>query len=238
MFLRDPGILQHIFTFLPGHWLFLGAVCREWEAVYASMAEQQVCNLSLYGSFKSAICAKHTLYSAAVAAPATTKLASSCGLTATTGYKNVQLQHIAGLYAGIETLAVLRELGMPISERVNAGVATSGRLDVLQHLLTEPACPRPTLLSLYAARSGSISMLQWLKVQTWCTFDTFTCTGAAQRGQLAALKHLRSEGCEWIIVCEAARAGSIEQMQWLRQQQGIEITALTLAYAADRGQTT
>jgi hypothetical protein len=84
-------------------------------------------------------------------------------------------------------------------------------------------------------------MLQWLKVQTWCTFDTFTCTGAAQRGQLAALKHLRSEGCEWIagiIVCEAARAGSIEQMQWLRQQQEIEITALTLAYAADRGQTT
>jgi hypothetical protein len=35
--LRDAGILQHIFEFLPGCWLFLGAVCREWEAVYASM---------------------------------------------------------------------------------------------------------------------------------------------------------------------------------------------------------
>jgi hypothetical protein len=82
--LRDPGILQHIFSFVPGHWLFLGAVCREWEAIYACVADQQVLKLSLYGSFAShpliTYGSKTTLYSAAVASPAATRLARRCGL--------------------------------------------------------------------------------------------------------------------------------------------------------------
>jgi hypothetical protein len=48
--LRDVGILQHVFTFLPGCWLFLGAVCREWKLVYADMAEQEVCSFGLYST--------------------------------------------------------------------------------------------------------------------------------------------------------------------------------------------
>jgi hypothetical protein len=31
--LRDACVLNQVFTFLPGHWLFLGAVCKEWEAL-------------------------------------------------------------------------------------------------------------------------------------------------------------------------------------------------------------
>jgi hypothetical protein len=46
--LRDAGIKQHIFSFLPGQWLFLGAVCKEWEALYASIADQRLCSLKVH----------------------------------------------------------------------------------------------------------------------------------------------------------------------------------------------
>jgi hypothetical protein len=70
--LKDVSILQHTFTFLPGHWLYLGPVCKEWEAVYADMGHQQVRKFNELLRQKPSICgAKTTLYSAAVASPAT-----------------------------------------------------------------------------------------------------------------------------------------------------------------------
>jgi hypothetical protein len=50
--LGEAAILRHVFSFLPGNWLFLGAVCREWQAVYASQAYQSVYSISLYGTGK------------------------------------------------------------------------------------------------------------------------------------------------------------------------------------------
>jgi hypothetical protein len=234
--LRDGAILQQVFTFLPGCWLFLGAVCREWNAVYAGIEAHKVQCIVLYGSPKMVTFrAKTTLYSAAVASPAAVRLTLSCGLAIS---DNKQLQLIAGVLAGIETLAALRELGMPLSERVVEGVALSGRINVLQHLLTEQQCPKPIELSYSAARKGSISMLKWLRTQSWCYFTTRTCTGAALGGHLAALKHLRSEGCGWnkdYIACYAASSGSIEVVEWLRQQ-GIQINAEVFVWAAGASQ--
>jgi hypothetical protein len=135
---------------------------------------------------------------------------------------------------------VLRELGMPLSDMVLKAVASSGRLNILQHLLTEQHCPSPVRLSYYAARSGCIGMLKWLRAQGWGEFSRYTCEGAAAGGQLAALQHLRSEGCDWnaeYIACDAASSGSIEVVEWLRQQQGIEINTEVLAWAASTGQT-
>jgi hypothetical protein len=187
--LRDAGILQHIFSFVPGYWLFLGAVCKEWETVYASMAEQQVRNLSLYDNAKPVICgSRSTLYSAAVSSPATARLTISCGLETS---ENQQLQYVAGLYADVETLSALRELGLALSETVLEAVALSGRLHVLQRLRTEQRCPKPDQISYCAARSGSINMLKWLRAQSWCVFDAATCSGAAAGAHLAAvLTHL------------------------------------------------
>jgi hypothetical protein len=142
------------------------------------------------------------------------------------------------VYASIETLAALRELGMPLSYRVVLAVALSGRLSILQQLLSEQQCPKPSTLSHNAARSGSISMLKWLRSQSWCTFDESTCAGAAKGGQLAALKHLRSEGCDWDaeqIARDAAGSGSIEVVEWLRQQQGVQIGAAAMGAAAHAG---
>jgi hypothetical protein len=48
----------------------------------------------------------------------------------------------AELHANIQTLTVLRELGMPLRDTVLNAVALSGRVDILQHLLSERTCPR------------------------------------------------------------------------------------------------
>jgi hypothetical protein len=128
--LKDAGILQQVFAFLPGHYLFLGAVCREWNALYAGMADQLVRSVRLDGLLKLVACGpKSTLYSAAMASPATVRLACELGVCT----EKKSLQTIAGVYADLETLAVLRELGMPLSEALVEGVALSGRLNILQH---------------------------------------------------------------------------------------------------------
>jgi hypothetical protein len=91
-----------VFTFLPGHWLFIGAVCREWQALYAGIEDQQVCSFYLdYNSELFTCGRKTTLYSAAVASPVTARLARSSGLAIP---KNVSLQAIAGLHVGADTL--------------------------------------------------------------------------------------------------------------------------------------
>jgi hypothetical protein len=234
--LRDAGILQRVFTFLPGHWLFLGAVCREWQDSYADMGEQHISSFNSLVYNKPVPCGtKTTLYSAAVASPATARLASSCGLAV----DKKTLQIAAGLLGDMQTLAALRELGMPLSDTVVRAAALSGRLHMLQHLLAQQGCPRPKTIGLNAAGSGSISMLKWLRLQSWCKFDHETCAGAALGGQLLALQHLRSVGCDWDVESIArcpARSGKVEVVKWLRQQQGIVINATVMAAAAAGGQ--
>jgi hypothetical protein len=226
-------ILQQVFSFLPGHYLFIGAVCREWQGLYVGTADRHFEVHSLWDTLKSKTCDfKTTLCSAAVASPTTTTLACECGLQV---HDKAKLQWTAGLHADSQTLATLRELGMPLSSDVIQGVAKSARLDVLQHLLLDQQCPRPHDISRYAARSGSISMLKWLHAEGWCVSDENTCTGAAQGGQLEALKYLRSIGCKWTeqsIPLYAAASGSIEVVEWLPQQEGIVIHARVLAAAA------
>jgi hypothetical protein len=216
----------------------VGGVCREWGAVNAGMAEQRVRRVSLdsrsvgfmtYGP-------TGTLCSAAVASPATARWAASCGLAIC---KKRKVQLIAGLHADTETLAVLRELGMPLSETVINAVALSGRLDILQHLLVEQQCPVTDELSNYAARSGSVPMLQWLRSRTQCLFGEITCEGAAEGGHLALLQQLSREGCGWDNECithYAAVSGSIELVEWLRQQHDTVFNDEALASAAGAGQ--
>jgi formyltetrahydrofolate synthetase len=81
--LKDAGILQHVFSFLPGNWLFLGAVCSEWRVVYVGVADQQLRSIkrNIRGEQKLVTCsARTTLFSAAVASSITAVLAASCGL--------------------------------------------------------------------------------------------------------------------------------------------------------------
>jgi Ankyrin repeats (3 copies) len=238
--LSDTAMIQQVLSFLPpGNWLVLGAVCREWQAVYADRADQQVCSFSIYYDSKLvACCSKTALYSAAVGSPAMARLAHSCGLALR---KNDKLQAIAGRYADLDTLAALHELGMPLDCIVIRAVAVSGRLNILQHLITEWNCEICTSLSYYAARSGSISMLDWLKAQEkWYEIDEWNaCSGAAGAGHLAVLQHLIKEGCDWdeqSIVHSAAGSGSIQLVEWLRLEHDVETDDETITAAASFGQ--
>jgi hypothetical protein len=237
--LKNADILQHVFKFLPGNWLILGTICREWNAIYAGMADQQVYKVSLRGNSKLVTCgAKTTLYSAAVASPVTARWAHTCGLQFST---NHSLQMIAGLYANIPTLTTLRVLGMPLSHIVVSAAARFGRLTILQHLLAEQQCPKPCELTYFAARSSNVAMLNWLWAGSWYEpgDDKMACAGAARAGNLALLQLLRTGGCDWDTedtARDAASSGSLETVEWLRQQQGIEINAGVMAAAARMGQ--
>jgi hypothetical protein len=115
--------------------------------------------------------------------------------------KDAKLQHIAGLFADMETLLALRELGMPLSDDVVRAVAQSGRLDILQHLIREQQCPTPQALSHWAAHSGNIDMLEWLRAEGLCEFDHNMCAGAAEGRHLAVLQHLRSLWLGRVVHC-------------------------------------
>jgi hypothetical protein len=232
--LREAGILKQVFAFVPGNYLFLGAVCREWNTVYVGIGAWQVRSISFDEYYKPVLCGySTTLCSAAFASPTSARQAcdSECGLQIRTK-DNVQV--VAGLHADIETLDTLSELGMPLRDVVLNAAALSGRLHIIQHLLTKQQCLAPLQLSHYAAHSGSIDMLDWLKAEGWCAFDTCTCSGAAKGGHLAALQYLHSEGCDWnaeYIARSAASSGSIEVVDWLRQQPDTVIDAGVMAAA-------
>jgi hypothetical protein len=204
--------------------------------VYAGTEEHPIWSLRLDDDVKRVTCgAKTTLCSAAVTSPATARLAYDSKLS-----MNDNLQLVAGLRADVQTLMTLRELGMPLSETVVKAVAESGRLDVLQHLLSDQQCPRPYDLGYYAARSGNINMLDWLRLQNWCEFDESTCAAAAQAGKLAALQRLINTGCDWskhYTASSAASGGSVAVIEYLRQQPGVLIDANVMAMAARNGQT-
>jgi hypothetical protein len=184
-----------------GHWRFLGAVCKEWEALYAAIKAQQLRSETgrLYNNYDEfVLCGtKTTLSSAAVATPATARLAVECGLNLRSEGSGWKAQAVAGMHADMQTLTTLRELGMPLSKTFFEAVAVSGRLHILQQFLTDQHCPRPSDLSWYAARSGSISMLDWLRSKGRCVTDRVTCAGAVYAGHIPALQYLRDAGCVW-----------------------------------------
>jgi hypothetical protein len=239
--LEDAGILLQVFAFLPGHYLFIGAVCREWRGLYVGAADQHFEVRRLANTLRKKLVTcdfKTTLCSAAVASPATASLACENGLQMSS-YK-IDVQWIAGLHADLDTLATLRELGMPLSGVVIQAVAFSGRLAVLQQLLSNQHCPRPPDLSQNAAQSGNISMLKWLRAESWCVLDEKACAAAARAGQLATLQYLCSIGCKLRgdrTAIDAAIGGSIEVVDWLQQQQGIVFDKAAMAMAAGKGQT-
>jgi hypothetical protein len=62
--LRDVGIMSYVFALLPGQWLYLGAVCSEWKAGYARIADHHVRCVPIYDNNKFVTCGtKTTLFS-------------------------------------------------------------------------------------------------------------------------------------------------------------------------------
>jgi hypothetical protein len=219
--LNDAGILKQVFTFLPGNWLFLGAVCREWQAIYASLGDQIVCRVS-QSEFDSGMLvpcsSKTTLYSAVIASPSTARLAFDCGLA-----MNDWLEGTAGLRADAQTLPVLLELGMRLSEFFVKSVALSGRLNILQQLFTEQQCPQPNPNpnpNPAAAINGDINVFESIVEQgevlnAELLTDALNCAGAFSR--LLAAQWLRQHGALWpteLTYTITFADDDVEVLQW------------------------
>jgi hypothetical protein len=70
---------MHFEASIYGNWLLVGAVCKEWLALYADLPEQQLCNFRLDENTNVVTCGmKTTLYSAVVASPSAISLTVVC----------------------------------------------------------------------------------------------------------------------------------------------------------------
>jgi hypothetical protein len=246
--LRDADILEHVFTLLPGNWLFLGAVCSEWRDAYALIADQQALSVCSDGSTKLVTYDnKATLYSAAVASPARIRLARDAGLTTS---ENDQLQVIAGLHADMETLAALRDMGMPLSYTVIKAVALAGRLSIMQQIFSEQLCARPDAPFRYGDQRRPRIIANYLSSPEYQWSDDNTCAAGATaaaaaaetdaEGQLQAPSPIETykEWREKPITCTAASNGGVKCENWVqRSALGLQHETDVMAIAASAGHT-
>jgi hypothetical protein len=253
--LSDADILQHVFTFLPGNWLYLGAVCSEWSAAYAGIADQQVWRTLLNGSSELVTCGtKTTLFSAVIASPVRVRLARDAGLAVS---QNDQLQVIAGLHADMKTLVALRDMGMPLSYTVIKAVALAGRLSIMQQIFSEQLCARPDAPFSYGDQRRPRIIDNYLSSPEYQWADDNTCAAGATaaaavpaaaaaaaetdaEGQLQAPSPTETDK-EWRekpITCTAASNGGVKCENWVqRSALGLQHEAIVMAIAASAGHT-
>jgi hypothetical protein len=253
--LLDAGLLELALSFVGGgHALLIRAVNSDWKACFDMLA-----SANQLGSRKwhhhTSLCTSHQ---AVFASASTVSLAHDSGFLLNGDH---YLQRCAGEYANISTLEAAHKLGLPFSPELMRGAASGRCLAKLQWLHTEQRCPLPNDITEAAARAGDVTMLRWLK-ESGCEFSEETSAAAARTdNNLPVLKYLHEQGCPWHDrVCEsvawgddleqlkwlhahgavldnravecAAQKGAVHVFEWLQQQQGIEFTEHTMAYAA------
>eukprot|EP00953_Heterococcus_sp_UTEX-ZZ885_P022031 12241-Heterococcus_DN1.PRE.1 len=208
------GLLQLVLEFVgPGYCLHAGTVCKAWRESYSQVAAVTLTVATWDGRSISFICGPtHTLRSAAFTSQATLRWAHSWSLNLGTK------EYIAAQTADIPTLALARELGMPLTAEMMHSAAAFLKLAVLQWLHIDAGCPLPLDITHSAARGGSIVLLQWLAA-AGCVFDAGTSYAAALSGHMHVLQFLRENGCRFDRDCvdAASERGDLAMVHWLRQ---------------------
>eukprot|EP00953_Heterococcus_sp_UTEX-ZZ885_P006959 4248-Heterococcus_DN1.PRE.1 len=90
---------------------------------------------------------------------------------------------------------------------------------MLQYL-RQQGCEFSELTLSYAAWSGQLAVCQWL-VAEQCPYDAGVFEDAARKGRLETIRFLHEQGCPWdgdTICVRAAQSGSVELLQYLKQQ--------------------
>jgi hypothetical protein len=196
--LSDAAILQRVFSFLPGNWLYLGGVCRDWMLCYKHLPDSDIFFKDAFQRTKKADCGwRTTLMRAVVQSPSRLRLAVHCGLQLGAHDKG-RLPYIAGRYADQATLLLAQELGMSLSANVVRGAASSGRVSVFNYLVQDRYCAVPYGVDFHAAQCGDVDMLKCLK-ENGCQFTDDTCRAAATAGQLSSFQYIlntRLSNCE------------------------------------------
>jgi hypothetical protein len=254
--LSDASILERVFSFLPGNWLFLGGVCRAWMQSYKHQPTCEISTKGCYENAKRVACDwSTTLMQAVFQSPSRLRLAAACGLQLDLQDKDDdeeddigpsaadELQFIAGLHAHQATLSVAEELGMPLSVHVVRGAAASGRVRVLACLIEERQCEVPDGVETSAARSGSIDMLKYVE-KHGCVFTRYALCSAASCGHLPALQYIlsamkctceqhpmehdeRCKVCRWIATFSLCDAAESGNIEMLKWLQQQHSVAIT-----------
>eukprot|EP00953_Heterococcus_sp_UTEX-ZZ885_P003743 2536-Heterococcus_DN1.PRE.4 len=253
--LSDAAILQRVFSFLPGHWLYLGGVCHEWMHCYKQMPVCEVSTVDCFHGNKSVACTwRTTLASAVFQSPSRVRLAVASGLQwedahqrGLHGESSDKQRYIAGLHADVPSLLVAEELGLTVGAKTVIGAADSGHECVVNYLIQEQNCAIPHDAVDYAAQNGNVNMLKCLR-QNGCVFTRATCTLAASAGRLPALQYILQceeiegghELSKWVSyfgIKYAAGSGNIELVQWIQQKLRGRMFDDAMYAAACRGQT-
>jgi hypothetical protein len=139
--LQQARILQQVFEYAgPGQWAYLGTVNKAFREVYKQCPSAERAGFNKLGEpVKVNACAHTTLYSEVFASLSRLQWAMATGLTLHINTKGVQ--RLAGRYADIETLVLLRELGMSWSAAVFKGASASRNKAKLHWLVNEQQCP-------------------------------------------------------------------------------------------------
>jgi hypothetical protein len=251
-----PLILSYVG---PGHWSFVGAVCREWREVYRETPDVEMQKQGKRGPEEVVtVTSKMTLYSSFFAAPGLLQVVSKNGLKLKIG--GSKLHQMAGIHCDLASLKMAAKLGMTWSDHVLRGAADAGRLDTLTWLNLDRKRKLPGHLCRHAARAGSIPILKWLKEVKYWEFTVGTCRAAAEVGHTHVIKWLVNEGgapwdatvplaattvgdlptLQWLlehdapnnledILTEAAKRGHIHILRYMMEQQGRVFTAATMA---------
>jgi hypothetical protein len=145
---------------------------------------------------------------------------------------------VAAEHAHLATLQWLHEQGAPWQlEDICDHAAHGGSTAVLAYLKQQRCDFSPSTLTC-AARRGHLGACQYL-VAEQCPSDEKACTEAANGGHMQIVRLLHESGCPWHpgnLRRLAAEAGSVELLQYLKQQ-GCTSTKDVMKIAAERGHT-
>jgi hypothetical protein len=222
-------LLRSIFAFVPGSWLYAGAVSSAWKQAYEQVPQLPLTRAS--GARPGILCCSRTTYmAAAFASEAALRLAVECGLDLQ-GHSQL-LQRLAGRHADLITLQLAAELGLPWTAAVSRGAASACDLPKLQWLY-EQQCPRSSWTVITcAAASGCLDTLLWLQQKhSTCRLSLkYAFIAAARCGHLDVVKHMYDNyrcrlGPE--LVHAAVKRNQIHMLNWLHEKRcpGMPFTA-------------
>jgi hypothetical protein len=221
--LQQTGILQRVLDYVgPGHWLFVAEVSSLWRELYLKVADREI-QVNPY--IQITCVPQMTMLSAVFGSPEQVRLAHAHGLLCTTG----DYQMAAGMHANIATLKAAHELGMPYDYTVIEGAARCNSLAVV-HFLHDQGCPVSRELFRTVAGRGNTILCVYLHA-AGCPWDASACAMAACNGHVSTLRWLHEHGCPWdarTIHSYAAEGDSVDVLEYLQQQGGIEFTAAKL----------
>jgi hypothetical protein len=224
LFDSEAGILQRVLSYVgPGQYLLLAAVSKGWKLCYEQVAPAEmkrvlfdtndVCSAA---SFKPFLCtAEMTLYSAVFASAACLQLVVDSKLKV--GRYGLyerwdgRVHRSMGYFADLQTLQLAQKLGCYISSETLVGAAMCGSLAKVQWLHKKQRQQLCARVFHVAAKRLRWPLMRWL-VKQRCPFDADGVCGHTLEGG----------------------AGSIELLQWLKQQ-GARYTEDTMMEAAGAG---